>query len=720
MVMRGVGFVAVVFLVLTSACQLHSNRLNELIISRDFDGADRYYAANRNYFRGEHPESTAQLRSLAEQVNQQQGPTLAEAVDSLQVQAWPAPQNQWPEIKAAIVKAENALTSYNRYELLNEKEYRHPLASKLEGALPDLKDKIRQSAQRMFIEFNHYGDVSFFDIYPILLVSKAVLKESYGALSTKLAAATTGELKKFQRYAGELDIPIFVDLSNIYVRAYIRENTLQSPSRLASTMAAVKAARDAGFSPDPLSGIAVAAAVVIPPTIGKDAIRFEADWPVKFLDNPYASLSGKADFDYLLLVNVLAADTTHAADKVENVKSQFVSGYQTLPNPDYPIAVANVNNARTNLANVKFRQAVDTCPNCGLVGGILHGIGNAVELSGAESRLTEAMRILQNTPMTVERPVVQEYSFRKTFLTSSKRLTATCFLVDMRARTFVKFALGREDKNKAQVLYQLHDKDTLRQAHLASGVLESDVVSWEQAAINVKASELFAVYLKTATENLAAEPIEQLQKQIANESKLVSFNRSNPGSASTLNDARFQAVVVVHNNKDGSLGAGFFVTPDIVLTNYHVVQDATYVEMKMYGGVQTFGKVMKYDARLDLALIKVQSRGNPLEIYAEPDLRAGSAVEAIGHPEGLEFSITRGVVSAVRKRSSILVPGTGDVLTIQTDAMINHGNSGGPLFLGDKVVGVVTYRRSNTSEGLNFAVHYSEVAKFLKDNLPAS
>ena len=127
---------------------------------------------------------------------------------------------------------------------------------------------------------------------------------------------------------------------------------------------------------------------------------------------------------------------------------------------------------------------------------------------------------------------------------------------------------------------------------------------------------------------------------------------------------------------------------------------------------------MKYDARLDLALVKVQSRGNPVEFYNEPTVKLGSTVEAIGHPVGLEFSITRGVISAIRKQPSLIVPGTGEVLTVQTDTTLNIGNSGGPLFLGDKVVGVVSYAvRNPTLEGLNFAIHYTEVLRFLKENL---
>ena len=141
----------------------------------------------------------------------------------------------------------------------------------------------------------------------------------------------------------------------------------------------------------------------------------------------------------------------------------------------------------------------------------------------------------------------------------------------------------------------------------------------------------------------------------------------------------------------------------------------------MYNGQETCGKVLGKDVRLDLALVKVQTRGKPVLFYTKNRIDLGATTEAIGHPKGLEFSITRGIISAIRNYASINLPkGSGDkVLYIQTDTPINPGNSGGPLFLGDNVIGVNTWGKSKMiSEGLGFSVHYSEVLNFLKEHLP--
>ena len=180
-------------------------------------------------------------------------------------------------------------------------------------------------------------------------------------------------------------------------------------------------------------------------------------------------------------------------------------------------------------------------------------------------------------------------------------------------------------------------------------------------------------------------------------------------------DKRFESVVVVSNSK--GFGTGFYITDDIVLTNYHVVDEQKFIELKKFDGVETFGKVIAKDVRLDLALVRVQDRGVPLKFYGKRELEIGATVEAIGHPKGYRFTLSRGVISTIREHAAITWVQGKPVLFVQTDTPINQGNSGGPLFLGDLVIGVNDFgHNKQVSEGLNFSIHYSEVFKFLEDN----
>ena len=177
-------------------------------------------------------------------------------------------------------------------------------------------------------------------------------------------------------------------------------------------------------------------------------------------------------------------------------------------------------------------------------------------------------------------------------------------------------------------------------------------------------------------------------------------------------DSRFDSVVVV---KTGSgMGSGFFISNDEILTNYHVVENAMSISIIDRDKKRSSAVVIKKDLKRDLALLKTNMKGDPVKFYSG-QLKQGEMVEALGHPKGRKFSLTKGWISAIRKESSVYnATGADDVLFIQTDAAINPGNSGGPLFYKDRVIGVNTQGlHKDTSEGMNFAVHFSEVQKFL-------
>jgi len=166
---------------------------------------------------------------------------------------------------------------------------------------------------------------------------------------------------------------------------------------------------------------------------------------------------------------------------------------------------------------------------------------------------------------------------------------------------------------------------------------------------------------------------------------------------------------------NGSIGSGFFVTPEIILTNYHVVEGTEFPEIVKFDGLEGAGQVIAKDIRRDLALVKVDISGVPVTLAPSNKVNRGATVEAIGHPEGLEFSLTRGAVSGVRRLPSLYDPGGSKIRFVQSDVAVNPGNSGGPLFEGAYVIGVNDWKLAATQlEGLSFAIHISEVRKFLK------
>jgi serine protease Do len=160
--------------------------------------------------------------------------------------------------------------------------------------------------------------------------------------------------------------------------------------------------------------------------------------------------------------------------------------------------------------------------------------------------------------------------------------------------------------------------------------------------------------------------------------------------------------------KGQSLGSGFILNGEgYILTNNHVVKDATDIQVMLSDGRQYVAAVVGKDQLTDVALIRLKNppKDLPTVVLGSSDqLRQGDFVLALGSPLGLRDTATLGIVSA-KHRSGINPGGTYDDF-IQTDAAINPGNSGGPLFnLRGEVVGINTaIVRPDIGQGIGFAV----------------
>ena len=193
--------------------------------------------------------------------------------------------------------------------------------------------------------------------------------------------------------------------------------------------------------------------------------------------------------------------------------------------------------------------------------------------------------------------------------------------------------------------------------------------------------------IPTVQANTNYEP--QLLNLVERESLLISlYERVNPGVVS------IQTLSVT----GGGLGSGFvFDKEGHIVTNYHVVEDATELEVDFPSGYKARGNVIGRDIDSDLAVIKVDIPEEylfPLPIGNSDALAIGQTVIAIGNPFNLSGTMTLGIVSAKsRTLSSFRLSESGSFFSagdlIQTDASINPGNSGGPLLnLNGEVIGV--------------------------------
>ena len=171
-----------------------------------------------------------------------------------------------------------------------------------------------------------------------------------------------------------------------------------------------------------------------------------------------------------------------------------------------------------------------------------------------------------------------------------------------------------------------------------------------------------------------------------------------------------------------SSGSGFILSEDgYVVTNYHVVEGATSVDVVMHDGTEYPAEIVGYDSTNDVAVLKVDATDLPAAtIGNSSDLIIGDMVVAIGNPLGeLTATQTVGYVSGINRE---VTTDNTIISMIQTDAAINPGNSGGPLFnMYGEVIGITTAKYSGTTnsgasiEGIGFAIPIDDIKGIISD-----
>ena len=169
-------------------------------------------------------------------------------------------------------------------------------------------------------------------------------------------------------------------------------------------------------------------------------------------------------------------------------------------------------------------------------------------------------------------------------------------------------------------------------------------------------------------------------------------------------------------------GSGFILTEDgYILTNYHVIENSSSVQVTTYDNTSYSASIVGYDKSNDIAVLKIDATGlTPVVLGSSDDLYVGDEVMAIGNPLGeLTFSLTVGYVSALDREVTLSSGTTMDL--IQTDAAINSGNSGGALFNSyGEVVGITNAKYSSSSssgsasiDNIGFAIPINHVKNII-------
>jgi S1-C subfamily serine protease len=211
----------------------------------------------------------------------------------------------------------------------------------------------------------------------------------------------------------------------------------------------------------------------------------------------------------------------------------------------------------------------------------------------------------------------------------------------------------------------------------------------------------------------SATSLPDVFKRVENSVVQITSTRSDPNQVIIING-------VPVSGKSTALGSGFvYDKQGDIITNYHVVANATNADVTFTDGNTYSAKVIGKDASADLAILQItdnfsEEKVIPLPIANSSNIRTAEPVVAIGNPFGLSGTITTGIVSAQGRL--LPNPDTGFSIpnTIQTDAAINPGNSGGPLLnIQGQVIGMNTaiFSRTGSYSGIGFAIPSNTITK---------
>jgi S1-C subfamily serine protease len=464
-----------------------------------------------------------------------------------------------------------------------------------------------------------------------------------------------------------------------------------------------------------------------------------------------------SDFDKVSFKNLLSANSNimiiipEDFDSSSNIifenqrTSQLVAGQRSVPNPEFNKLQMDMRNTenRMNIARQRANRAQQMASNpnnyshldyftavIAQAGDLAVQIKNQNLASNLNNKLDSLINSYSNTPQYLDKDIMQNYNFLVQDVKAEKK--SIFKILEYKNDLYKEKRITISENKDFKIAYNINPQDKNYESLTNQFSTSDEVSNWQNLKLADISSKKVLDIIKNETSfkelNNEKELYASLNFEIDEESSwfgsLFNFGKSekktkktaslsNAGSSKyEIQDTRFDSVVIVMTEK--GLGSGFFISNDEILTNYHVIEGASTITVINNNKKKSSAVVIKKDLKRDLALLKTNMTGTPV-IFFNDQLKQGEMVEALGHPKGRKFSLTKGWISAIRKESSTYsATGKNDVLFIQTDAAINNGNSGGPLFYKDKVVGVNTQGlHKDSTEGMNFAVHFSEVNSFL-------
>lgn len=698
--------------------------VNRLLDEGKVDKAVKVVVAQERFFSTNygHPAVRSTADRLTVALDAKYSPKLVEVESKIDTIAWPVPYLQWEGALKQLAQVHDELIQFVKIPPFQYKLYRPKGYPKAVEALNAKEELIRNTAAELFAEYPLITDKSFFEAYPVPVDGGQVMRENAEHWQKALNGFSTEDANTFFAAYGPY-LP--KSAKEEYAQRYFN-SLCPNPSKadISEILSAYEQCKAAELAPSRIPGLKIAFLQVTSP----DLIRHKTlDFPLSVrMDIPFEAnkasmikmFSHKAvkEADIVVLVNISLARVERVVERNERVQSTYIHAYNQVENPEYAIVKTELEAASEQYHELLTDNSYTW--GASMVEKFVVRDDKEERVNASKVRMEDLKVMMRNTPKFNRIPDYQPYVVNRAFMDISKYATVNYYIIDKRNRSYFRDTFDYKEKAFFTVNYGVHDRDRDPQKLLQTSVLEEDVVRYELEPVEVNLSDLLGQYASTPTSWKRYASMEPIHRSVA--ADVTRAQERFTESDFTYDkhaDKRFESVVVVRN-LGNNIGTGFYVTDELVLTNYHVVEENKYVRLKLFDEREVIGRVVERDVVLDLALIEADVKGRPVSFYNNRTLPLGLPLEAIGHPRGLQFSITRGTLSSIRKdRSANYRKAKDEILFLQTDAAINGGNSGGPVFYGNQVVGVTDWSylhdsQGRANQGLSFAIHYSEVFKF--------
>ena len=578
-----------------------SDHVNELL-EKGFAGkASVLWNREQDYFKASEKRKDKECsQALSEALLKTLDPRVKSQCESGNSFVWPVQREQWHTVKQLLTDLDKLSQVTEKHMVLKYTGHQDSIISRLKQSKDSLVQQFTNGAAEAFASFSLSEETNFFVEYPVKLETDVFLNQNRAIWLPILKKLPPDKILAFaNQYRKQFFESDLSDIGTLYTQRILSTGTNQ-PSTFPRILDVVKHVKEIGLPLKTLPDVKVQVIDITSKRVSSEGpiefpLEIDADLPFNFsktgLDNAFDT-QNIDNVDILVLLDRAVARNDRKIGSYNKIGSKVQSGTRTVPNPQHPLARALLTQAQLDLQNVR-QQANYNTATCTGWGCVAVGIANGIAIGRANRNLEEAAQQLANTPMTFTEPVYESYEFNKASIDAHKIGTFNYYIIDKASKSYYKGTIDSKDSKSFVVAYNIRNEDPDIFSHRSSTQTEDDILSFEQSPITIPLSKILSQPSNTSTRPLTS--LADIRKDILiDKNNVITAVKAKTYTAVTQDDKRFDSVVAVFH-PGGSQGAGFFVKDDLVVTNYHVIQDSKFVEMKLRNGSETFGKVIAQD-----------------------------------------------------------------------------------------------------------------------------